>query len=69
MRNCVRNGQTVAQIELISMPELHEIRRIWLHEKHEFDGSVPVIYQEATGKQLECVDADDKLLGREEWRS
>ena len=51
------------------MPELHEIRRIWLHEKHEFDGSVPVIYQEATGKQLECVDADDKLLGREEWRS
>ena len=57
----------VAQIELISTPELHEILRIGLHEKHEFDDLVPVIYQEATGKAFECIDADDKLLGREEW--
>lgn len=57
----------VAQIELISIPELHEIRRIWLHEKHEFDDALPAIYQDVTSKKLECLEADDNLLGREEW--
>ncbi len=41
------NGpEEFAGIELISMAEMHEIRRIWLHEKHEFDDSLPRIYQE-----------------------
>ena len=57
----------VATIELIAMEELHEIRRIWLHEKHEFDDAVPTIYHETTGKEFPSIDADDKLLGREEW--
>ena len=57
----------VATIELITMEELHEIRRIWLHEKHEFDDAVPTIYHETTGKDFPSIDADDKLLGREEW--
>ncbi len=57
----------VATIELITMEEMHEIRRIWLHEKHEFDDAVPTIYHETTGEEFPCIDADDKLLGREEW--
>jgi DNA sulfur modification protein DndC len=32
-------------LNLITLDELHEIRRIWLNEKHEFDDSLPGIYQ------------------------
>ena len=34
------------------MDELHEIRRIWLNEKHEFDDSLPRIYEEVTGEEF-----------------
>ena len=54
-------------IELISMPELHEIRRIWLYEKHEFDDSLPVIYQEVMGEPLPVIASDDNLLRSEDW--
>src|SRR5919202_232536 len=37
-------------IELISLKELSEIRRIWLEEKHEYDDSLPQIYREVTGE-------------------
>ncbi|MEI2422786.1 DNA phosphorothioation system sulfurtransferase DndC, partial [Arthrospira platensis SPKY2] len=37
-------------ITLIQPEELSEIRRIWLEEKHEFDDSLPRIYQEVTGE-------------------
>jgi hypothetical protein len=39
-------------LNLISMGELHEIRRIWLNEKHEFDDRLPEIYQEVTGEEF-----------------
>lgn len=57
----------VANIELISMAELQEIRRIWLDEKHEFDDSLPKIYRDVTGKRFPIPPADDKLLGAEDW--
>ena len=45
------NGpEDVRDIELITMEELHEIRRIWLVEKKEIEDSLPVIYQEVTGE-------------------
>lgn len=44
-------------LELISIPELREIRRIWVNEKHEFDDSIPKIYKRVTGK-----DFDDPLF-------
>jgi len=56
-----------AELELISIPELHEIRRIWLYEKHEFDDSVPAIYQAATGEELPVTPSDDNLLRSEDW--
>lgn len=56
-------------ITLITPEELSEIRRIWLEEKHEFDDSLPKIYQEVTGEPFEDTRPFDerKLLGNDEW--
>jgi DNA sulfur modification protein DndC len=56
-------------ISLITPEELSEIRRIWLEEKHEFDDSLPRIYQEVTGEVFKDIrlGADEKLLGNDEW--
>ncbi|MFA1014872.1 DNA phosphorothioation system sulfurtransferase DndC [Dubosiella newyorkensis] len=40
--------------EIITLPELREIRRIWVKENHEFDDSLPKIY-----KEVFKVDFDD----------
>jgi DNA sulfur modification protein DndC len=67
-------------IPLISIEELKEIRRIWLHEKHELDDSLPQIYQEVTGKifpvnqltaiqQLELEVLDEVSGGDEQFKS
>jgi DNA sulfur modification protein DndC len=56
-----------SELELISMPELHEIRRIWLYEKHEFDDSLPILYQEITGAAFPATASDDTLLRSEDW--
>ena len=37
-------------LELITIPELIEIRKIWVAENHEFDDSLPVIYERVMGK-------------------
>jgi DNA sulfur modification protein DndC len=37
-------------ITLLTIGELSEIRRIWLEERHEFDDSLPRIYQEFAGE-------------------
>ena len=55
------------QIELITMPELLEIRRLWRFEKHEFDDTVPVIFQEVTGEEFPVPSDDDNLLRSEDW--
>src|SRR5262249_53471640 len=39
-------------LQLIAEEELHEIRRIWVYDKHEFDDSLPRIYQEVTGTEF-----------------
>jgi len=57
----------VRGIELITMEELHEIRRIWVFDKHEVEDSVPGIYQEATGEKFPGLPLDEQLvLGAEE---
>jgi len=55
-------------LQLISMDELQEIRRIWLYEKHEFDDSLPEIYSEVVGQPFPMAVSDDRLLGAEDWR-
>ena len=56
-------------ITLITPEELSEIRRIWLEEKHEFDDSLPRIYEEVTGEPFadSRPTAERKLLGSDEW--
>ena len=58
-------------ITLITTEELSEIRRIWLEEKHEFDDSLPKIYQEITGEKFQDirVGADNNQLGSDEWNA
>ncbi|WP_208345816.1 DNA phosphorothioation system sulfurtransferase DndC, partial [Aetokthonos hydrillicola] len=61
--------QNMRDINLITLEEMSEIRRIWLEEKHEFDDSLPRIYEEVTGEPF--VDprpgAGYSLLGGDEW--
>jgi DNA sulfur modification protein DndC len=61
--------ENMRDITLISLEELSEIRRIWLEEKHEFDDSLPRIYEEVTGEKF--IDsrpgAGSSLLGSDEW--
>ncbi|MFB2974073.1 DNA phosphorothioation system sulfurtransferase DndC [Aerosakkonema sp. BLCC-F183] len=56
-------------ITLITNEELSEIRRIWLEEKHEFDDSLPKIYQEVTGELFQDTrpGVERRLLGSDEW--
>ncbi|ARV61688.1 sulfurtransferase DndC [Nostocales cyanobacterium HT-58-2] len=61
--------ENMRDITLITTEELSEIRRIWLEEKHEFDDSLPRIYEEVTGEPF--IDprpgAGNSLLGSDEW--
>ena len=61
--------EDMRDITLISNEELSEIRRIWLEERHEFDDSLPRIYEEVTGEPFEDSRpaAERKLLGSDEW--
>lgn len=57
----------VRDIELITMDELAEIRRVWVIEKHEIEDSLPKIYETATGRQLPLPALDENLpFGEEE---
>ena len=64
-----RNGpEEFENLELITIPELAEIRRIWVNEKHEFDDALPQIYEEVIGKPF----PDNSLynvnsFGTSEW--
>ena len=46
------------KVELISTLELQEIRRIWRTEGQDWEDSVPKIYREATGRELDSVTED-----------
>ncbi|MCT7963808.1 DNA phosphorothioation system sulfurtransferase DndC [Laspinema sp. D1] len=65
-----KNGpEDMRDITLITLDELSEIRRIWLEEKHEFDDSLPKIYEEVTGEAFEDPrpGAGNQLWGSDEW--
>lgn len=61
--------EEMRDITLITEEELSEIRRIWLEEKHEFDDSLPRIYEEVTGEPFKDtrLGAERSLLGSDEW--
>ena len=45
--------EEIQDVPLITMDELRMIRQIWLDDFHEFDDSLPRIYEEETGKVYE----------------
>jgi DNA sulfur modification protein DndC len=53
--------EQVRGIELITMEELHEIRRLWVFEKHEVEDSLPKIYKETTGEDFPGRPLDEHL--------
>jgi DNA sulfur modification protein DndC len=46
------------EYDLITLAELHEIRRIWRTERQDWHDSVPVIYSEVTGQNLSWLQDD-----------
>lgn len=52
----------VRGIELITMEELQEVRRIWVVDKHELEDSLPSIYEEVTGDDYPGASLDDDLV-------
>jgi DNA sulfur modification protein DndC len=52
----------VRQIDLVTLQELHEIRRIWITEKHEVEDNLPRIYEEVTGEAFPTQRLDDNLV-------
>ena len=62
-----RAPKEVAGIELITLDELQEIRRIWVIDKHELEDRLPAIYEEVIGEEYPGRALDDQaLLGEEE---
>jgi DNA sulfur modification protein DndC len=58
-----KNGPTEARdIDLITLEELQEIRRIWVVDKHEIEDSLPRLYREATGENYPGRPLDDNLV-------
>ncbi|WP_051400212.1 DNA phosphorothioation system sulfurtransferase DndC [Haloechinothrix halophila] len=56
------NGPTnVGRIDLITLEELEEIRRIWVVEKHEFEDNLPGIYERALGEPYPGKPIDNHL--------
>ena len=59
--------EEVKGINLITLDELREIRRIWVVDKHELEDTLPSLYEKATGEEYpgESLD-DDMVLGAAE---
>lgn len=63
-----RDGpESFRTVNLITMEELHAIRRIWLYEKHEFDDRLPRIYEEVVGEHFPKRDDDENSLRADDW--
>ena len=63
------NGpEEFSDLELITLPELRNIRRIWALEKHEFADTLPNIYEDVMGKPFNDPEwiAPEAFKG-EEW--
>ncbi len=67
-QNQVRAEGPDPHVELITEAELHEICRIWRTERQDWDDSVPQIYFEMTGKQLNWLQDDIGAFSSEEHR-
>jgi DNA sulfur modification protein DndC len=63
----VREEAPVDQpVQLISIEELLEIRRIWRYERQDWEDKLPAIFKEATGQELELPLDDQPFLDGED---
>jgi len=53
---------------LITKPEMEEIRRIWRAETQDWEDSVPKIYREVTGEDLDWTTDEQPVFSTEERR-
>ena len=69
-KNINLNGtEEFRDLELIRVPELRAIRRIWVNEKHEFDDSLPTIYESIMGKPYDDPEwIHNDSFNQEEWK-
>ena len=57
-----------SDLELITLPELRCIRRIWVFDKHEFDDSLPDIYESVMHKPFSDPEwIGSEVYGSNEW--
>jgi DNA sulfur modification protein DndC len=61
-------GQTAPDIELISIEELEEIRRLWVEEKGEIEDFVPTVYAEVLGRPYPGKDLEQSPLDANDLR-
>lgn len=62
-----QHGPTyVRNLELISLDELREIRRIWVVEKHEIEDRLPVVYEEMRSEAFPEQIDDGRIFGPDE---
>ncbi|WP_104025658.1 DNA phosphorothioation system sulfurtransferase DndC [Vibrio hyugaensis] len=56
------------EIELITVPELHAIRQEWIHDPNEpdWDDSLPTIFKEVYGYNLDWVYDDNASFGKDD---
>lgn len=54
----VRQNGPDPEIELITRPELEEIRKIWRTERQDWEDSVPKIYRDIAGEDLQWIEDD-----------
>ncbi len=52
----------VKNLDLITLAELEEIRRIWVMEKHEIEDKLPTLYQAVTGQNYPGNRLEDSLI-------
>lgn len=64
-----KNGpEEFSNLELITIPELRVIRRIWVYDKHEFDDSLPRIYEDVMGEPFNDPEwIGSNAFQKEEW--
>lgn len=62
-----KGPKEVRSIELVTLAELEEIRRIWVIDKHELEDHLPTIYQSTMKEPYPGAKIDDNMvLGAEE---
>lgn len=64
----VRSTGPDPKVNLVLPEELHKIRQLWLHEEGDWQDTLPKIYQEETGQNLDWLTDDQAGVGGLEQR-